>query len=199
MVTSAGPKEGKSTTAANLAIAMAQAGNSVVLIDADLRRPLIHSVFGMDKDKGLTNYLAGSLQYDELVHETFIENLKIITSGVLPPNPSELLAIQKMKNLLKQLQEDYDIVIIDSPPVIAVTDASILSTIVDGTLLVVYAGQTEKDAIKRAIMMLSSVSARLLGTVLNGFDVQGIYGSYYYYYYHHYYGPSKKKKSRRFF
>ncbi len=199
LVTSAGPKEGKSTTAANLAIAMAQAGNSVVLIDADLRRPLIHSVFGMDKDKGLTNYLAGSLQYNELVHETFIENLKVITSGVLPPNPSELLATQKMKNLLKQLQEDYDIVIIDSPPVIAVTDASILSTIVDGTLLVVYAGQTEKDAIKRATMMLSSVSARLLGTVLNGFDVQGIYGSYYYYYYHHYYGPSKKKKPRRFF
>ncbi len=199
LVTSAGPKEGKSTTASNLAIAMAQAGNSVVLVDADLRRPLIHSVFGLDKDQGLTNYLAGSLPYEQLLHESFIENLKIVPSGVLPPNPSELLATNKMKDLLKKLQDDFDIVIIDSPPVIAVTDASILSTIVDGTLLVVYAGQTERDAIKRAIMMLSSVSARLLGTVLNGFDVQGIYGSYYYYYYHHYYGPSKKKKSRRFF
>ncbi len=199
LVTSAGPKEGKSTTAANLAIAMAQAGNSVVLVDADLRRPLIHSVFGMDKDQGLTNYLAGSLDYGSLAQKTFIENLKVITSGVLPPNPSELLATEKMKQLLKKLQEDFDIVIIDSPPVIAVTDATILSTVVDGTLLVVYAGQTEKEAIKRATMMLSSVASRLLGTVLNGFDIQGIYGSYYYYYYHHYYGLSDKKKRRRFF
>jgi len=199
LVTSAGPKEGKSTTAANLAIAMAQAGNSVVLIDADLRRPLIHSVFGMDKDQGLTNYLAGSLEFDDLAQDTFIDNLKVITSGVLPPNPSELLATQKMKDLLKKLEEKFDIVIIDSPPVIAVTDATILSTIVDGTLLVVYAGQTEREAIKRATMMLSSVAARLLGTVLNGFDIQGIYGSYYYYYYHHYYGMADKKKRRRFF
>jgi tyrosine-protein kinase Etk/Wzc len=124
--------------------------------------------------------------------------LKVVPSGVLPPNPAELLATKKMEDLLSKLQEDFDIVIIDSPPVIAVTDASILSTKVDGTLLVVYAGQTERDAVKRATSMLTSVSARILGIVLNGFDVQGIYGSYYYYYYHHYYGESKKKRNRLF-
>jgi len=198
LVTSAGPKEGKSTTVANLAIAMAQAGNRVMLIDGDLRRPILHSVFGMDKEEGLTNYLAGSLKYDDLLKDTIVENLKLITSGILPPNPSELLATNKMTDLLKRLQDEFDIVLLDSPPVIAVTDASILSTKADGTLLVVYAGQTERDAIKRAKNMLSSISSRLLGIVLNGFDVQGIYGSYYYYYYHQYYGQSSKRKGRRF-
>ncbi len=198
LVTSAGPKEGKSTTAANLAITMAQVGNKVVIIDADLRRPILHSAFGMSRENGLTNYLAGSLSYEEMFQNSFLENLKVVPSGVLPPNPAELLATKKMEDLLSKLQEDFDIVIIDSPPVIAVTDASILSTKVDGTLLVVYAGQTERDAVKRATSMLTSVSARILGIVLNGFDVQGIYGSYYYYYYHHYYGESKKKRNRLF-
>ncbi len=198
LVTSAGPKEGKSTTAANLAITMAQVGNKVVIIDADLRRPILHSAFGMTRENGLTNYLAGSLSYEEMLQNSFLDNLKVVPSGVLPPNPAELLATQKMEDLLGKLQEDFDIVIIDSPPVIAVTDASILSTKVDGTLLVVYAGQTERDAVKRATSMLTSVSARILGIVLNGFDVQGIYGSYYYYYYHHYYGESKKKRNRLF-
>lgn len=199
LVTSAGPKEGKSTTAANLAITMAQVGNKVALIDADLRRPIIHSAFGMDRDEGLTNYLAGSLEYEQMLHDSFLDNLKVVTSGVLPPNPAELLATEKMENLLKKLQEDFDIVIIDSPPIIAVTDATILSTKVDGTLLIVYAGQTERDAIKRAITMLNSVSSRILGIVLNGFDVRGIYGSYYYYYYHHYYGETSKKRRNRIF
>ncbi len=199
LVTSAGPKEGKSTTAANLSIALAQAGNKVVIIDGDLRRPILHSVFGMSKEEGLTNYLAGTISYKEMFKETIIDNLTLVTSGILPPNPSELLSSQKMVDLLKTLQEDFDMVVIDSPPVIAVTDASILSTKVDGTLLVVYAGQTERDAIKRAVNMLDSVSARLLGIVLNGFDVQGIYGSYYYYYYHHYYGGEGKTKTKRKF
>ena len=199
LVTSAGPKEGKSTTAANLAIALSQAGNHVALIDADLRRPILHSVFGMKKEDGLTNYLAASISYEEVFKTTFVDNLKLVTSGILPPNPSELLSSQKMEDFLNRLQQEFDVVVIDSPPVIAVTDATVLSTKVDGTLLVVYAGQTERDAIKRAVNMLDSVSARLLGIVLNGFDVQGIYGSYYYYYYHHYYGGERGSKSRRKF
>ncbi|MHB2156595.1 GumC family protein [Calditrichota bacterium GD2] len=199
LVTSAGPKEGKSTTAANLSIALAQAGNRVVIVDADLRRPILHSVFGTTKEEGLTNHLAGSISYEQAFKETVVENLSLVTSGVLPPNPSELLASKKMEDFLNKLCEDFDIVVLDSPPVIAVTDASILSTKVDGTLLVVYAGQTERDAIKRAANMLNSVSARLLGIVLNGFDVQGIYGSYYYYYYHHYYGGEGKSKPKRKF
>lgn len=199
LVTSSGPKEGKSTTAANLAIAMAQAGNKVILIDADLRRPVVHSIFGMDKEEGLTNYFMGTLSYKKLARKTIIENLSIITSGVLPPNPSELLASKKMQELLHQLQEDYDVIVLDSPPIIAVTDAAIISTKVDGTILVVSSGQTNRDAIQRASALLENVNSRILGILLNGVDLQGMYGSYYYnYYYHYYYNyyskPGKKRK-----
>ncbi|HGY55373.1 MAG TPA: polysaccharide biosynthesis tyrosine autokinase [Caldithrix abyssi] len=198
LITSSGPKEGKSTTAANLAIAMAQAGRDVVLIDADLRRPVVHSIFNMDKDNGITNYLMGTISFDELPKKTFMDNLSVITSGVLPPNPSELLASKKMEELLKQLKNRFEIVIIDSPPVVAVTDAAILSTKVDGTILVVASEQTNRDALKRAYSLLDSVETRLLGVLLNGVDVEGMYGSYYYYYYHHYYGKTGRKKSTFF-
>lgn len=204
LITSSGPKEGKSTTAANLAIALAQAGNKVVLIDGDLRRPVVHSIFGMDKEDGLTNHFMGTLSYKKLARKTIIDNLSVITSGVLPPNPSELLASDKMQELLKQLQEDYDIILVDSPPVIAVTDAAILSTKVDGTILIVSSGQTNRDAVQRARDLLENVDARILGVLLNGVDLQGMYGSYYYYYYYHYYynyysKPGKKhKRSRRY-
>jgi tyrosine-protein kinase Etk/Wzc len=204
LITSSGPKEGKSTTAANLAIALAQAGNKVVLIDGDLRRPVVHSIFGMDKEDGLTNHFMGTLSYKKLARKTIIDNLSIITSGVLPPNPSELLASEKMQELLSQLQDDYDIILVDSPPIIAVTDAAILSTKVDGTILVVSSGQTNRDAIQRARDLLENVDARILGVLLNGVDLQGMYGSYYYYYYYHYYynyysKPGKKhKRSRRY-
>ena len=198
LITSSGPKEGKSTTAANLAIAMAQAGRDVVLIDADLRRPVVHSIFNMDKDNGITNCLMGTISFDELPKKTFMDNLSVITSGVLPPNPSELLASKKMEELLKQLKNRFEIVIIDSPPVVAVTDAAILSTKVDGTILVVASEQTNRDALKRAYSLLDSVETRLLGVLLNGVDVEGMYGSYYYYYYHHYYGKTGRKKSTFF-
>ncbi len=195
LITSTGPKEGKSTTAANLAIAMAQVGNKVVLVDADLRRPVIHSIFGMEKEDGITNYLMEKNHLEETIKPTFHENLFILTSGVLPPNPSELLASQKMENLLSKLQNKFDTVILDSPPVIAVTDAAVLSTKVDGTILVVSSGQTHKDALGRAYSLLNTVNTKIIGALLNGVDVQGLYGSYDYYYYHHYYTkPGKKRK-----
>jgi len=197
LITSAGPKEGKSTTAANLAIAVAQAGKRVVLIDADLRRPVLHSIFGQSKDDGLTNYLMETIPYEKLFKDTFMENLKIITSGALPPNPSELLASNKMKETLDLLSKNFDMVIIDSPPVIAVTDAAILSTKVDGTILVISSGQTNREAVIRAKSLLDSVDCKLLGTLLNGVNVEGMYGSYYYYYYHHYYSKPGQKKKRR--
>lgn len=197
LITSAGPKEGKSTTAANLAIAMAQAGQKVLLVDADLRRPVIHSIFDVNKDPGLTNYLMEAISYEQLFKPTFLDNLFLVTSGVLPPNPSELLASYKMEDTLSKLRADFDLVVIDSPPVIAVTDAAILSTKVSGTILIVSAEHTNRDAITRADSLLKSVNAKLLGTLLNGVNVEGMYGSYYYYYYHHYYSkPSKKKKNR---
>ncbi len=197
LITSAGPKEGKSTTAANLAIAVAQTGKQVVLIDADLRRPVLHSIFGLAKDDGLTNYLMETIPYENLLKNTFMDNLKIITSGALPPNPSELLASNKMKETLTLLSKDFDMVIIDSPPVIAVTDAAIISTKVDGTILVISSGQTNRDAVMRSKSLLDSVDCKLLGTLLNGVNVEGMYGSYYYYYYHHYYSKPGQKKKRR--
>jgi len=197
LVTSSGPKEGKSTTAANLAIAMAQAGNRTVLLDGDLRRPVVHSIFGLEKDNGITNLLMDAIPYTALAKDTFHENLKIVTSGILPPNPSELLSSQKMQNLLNKLQEDFDIIIIDSPPVIAVTDAAILSTKVDGTILVVSSGQTNREALARAHVLLDNVDTRFLGVLLNNVDVEGMYGSYYYYYYYHYYSKPGQKRKRR--
>jgi capsular exopolysaccharide synthesis family protein len=197
LITSSGPKEGKSTTAANLAIAMAQTGNRTVLIDGDLRRPVVHSIFGLEKDNGITNLMMDTIPYSSLAKDTFLENLKIVTSGILPPNPSELLASQKMQNLLNKLQEDYDIIIIDSPPVIAVTDAAILSTKVDGTILVVSSGQTNREALARAHVLLDNVDTRFLGVLLNNVDVESMYGSYYYYYYYHYYSKPGQKKKRR--
>jgi capsular exopolysaccharide synthesis family protein len=197
LITSAGPKEGKSTTAANLAIAMAQAGNKVVLVDADLRRPVVHSIFGMKKDEGITNYLMEAIPYEQIVKATFHENLFVICSGVLPPNPSELLASAAMELLIQKLQNQFDLVIFDSPPVIAVTDAAILSTKVDGTILVVNSGQTNRDALARGKTLLDGVNAHLLGVLLNGVNIDGMYGSYYYYYYHHYYSKPGRKKKRR--
>ena len=197
LVTSSGPKEGKSTTAANLAIAMAQAGKKVALVDADLRRPVIHSIFGLKKDEGMTNYLMGLIDFKTMLKPTFLENLFLATSGALPPNPSELLASRKMEDLLQKFRDQFDIVVIDSPPVIAVTDAVILSTKVDGTILVVSSGQTDRDALARAHTLLDTVDSNLLGTLLNGVNVEGMYGSYYYYYYHHYYSKPGKKKKRR--
>jgi len=195
VMTSSGPKEGKSTTVANLAIAMAKAGRKVILLDADLRRPVIHSVFGHDKENGITNYLMGMISYEELPKKTFHENLWIVSSGSLPPNPSELLASNKMRDLLARLKGDYDRILIDSPPIIAVTDAAVLSKEVDGTILVVAANQTNKDALKRAKGLLDNIKTNLIGIVLNGVEINGIYGSYYYYYHHYYAKPGKKKKS----
>ena len=195
LVTSSGPKEGKSTTAANLAIALAQIGQKIVLVDADFRRPVVHSIFGMKKDEGVTNYLMETIKFDQIVKPTFNENLFIICSGILPPNPSELLASKAMENLIDKLTKEFDMVIFDSPPVIAVTDAAILSTKVDGTILVVNSGNTNRDALVRCNTLLESVGTTPLGILLNGVNIEGMYGSYYYYYYHHYYSkPGRKKK-----
>jgi capsular exopolysaccharide synthesis family protein len=199
LVTSSGPKEGKSTTVANLAITQAQMGARVALIDTDLRRPVIHSIFGMEKEDGLTNYIMGKLDYQAILKKTIIENLTIVPSGVLPPNPSELLGSVKMGEFIKEIKQNFDIVLFDSPPVIAVTDAAILSTRIDGTLLVVSAGQTDREAVLRAKTLLENVKCQLVGTILNNVDIEGTYGSSYYYYYHYYYGanPKKGKKKRQ--
>ncbi len=180
LVTSSQPAEGKTTTAINSAITLAQSGAEVVIIDCDLRRPRLHSHFGMDNVSGLTNYLSGERNPANLL-KTFPElpNLKIITSGPLPPNPAELLSSNEMKNLLQFLKGNYKHIIIDSPPAISFTDAAILSTIVDGVILVALAGKSSIHLMRRFKQRLGTLGARIYGVVLNGIKSDSVEYGYY--------------------
>ncbi len=197
LVTSAGPGEGKSTSVANLAITMAQMGTRTLLVDADLRRPVLHSIFEQRKDVGLTNVLLGNTSLEEAIHELQVTNLSLLCCGTLPPNPSELLGSEAMKKLIERFKERYDVILFDSPPVVAVTDAAVLSTQIDGTILIISSGETTRNAVNRAKSLLNNVQALILGAVLNNVKIEGRYGSYYYYYYYHYYGPRGSEKKRR--
>ncbi len=199
LISSAGPGEGKSTSVANLAIAMAQTGAKTVLVDTDLRRPVLHGIFGVSRSEGLTNVLVGKIDLKNAVKPTKIENLDLITSGPLPPNPSELLASKAMEKFIDTVKKTYDIAFFDSPPVIAVTDSAVLATKLDGVVLVMKSGETQKDALLRAKQLLDNVNAHLLGVLINGVTVSSMYGSYYYYYHYYYDGDGKHKtrKSRK--
>lgn len=197
LVTSAGPGEGKSTSVANLAITMAQMGTRTLLVDADLRRPVLHSIFEQRKDIGLTNVLLGNVPLEEAVHDLEVPNLSLLCCGTLPPNPSELLGSEAMRKLVERFKEHYDVILFDSPPVVAVTDAAVLSTQIDGTILIISSGETTRNAVNRAKSLLNNVQALILGAVLNNVKIEGRYGSYYYYYYYHYYGPRGSDKKRR--
>lgn len=185
MVTSSSPGEGKSTTAANLAVVLAQANQRVIIVDTDLRRPVLHKVFGVPNNTGLTTaLLAGeAAEFDLHLQPTEIESLKVLTSGPIPPNPSELLGSHKMATLVSSLVDSTDIVIFDSPPVLAVTDAAVLSRQVDGALVVVDAGRTKEQALANAVLELQKASASVLGVALNRLDTRRGHNFYYYYYY----------------
>lgn len=198
VVTSPGPQEGKSTTVANLAITIAQMGTKTLLVDTDLRRPVLHSIFNLSRSKGISNYLVGKTELEEVVFKTDIDNLYLMPCGTLPPNPSELLGSKAMKKCVSELKEQFDIILFDSPPIMAVTDAAVLSSEVDGVILVVKAGQTDRNAVIRSYEILRNIPNRILGALLNVVNVEGVYGSYYYYYYHYYYyGKDGTKKSSR--
>ncbi len=182
LITSSKMQEGKSTTAANLAITMAQSKHNVVIVDCDLRRPKIHKMFAVDNTIGLSDLLAKDEPLNRIIyHSVLIENLDIITSGVIPPMPSELLDSKKMEKLIGELREAYDYVIIDSPPILSVTDATILSKIVDGVLLAVASNETHVDAILTAKKALDKVGSNVIGTVLTKAKIGK--KSYYYYSY----------------
>lgn len=191
MLTSSGPGEGKSTTASNLAVVMAENGNSVIIIDCDLRKPRLHKVFGLSNIKGLSNLLVDECSFQDATKRIGIPNLDILTSGVRPPNPSELLQSKKMKQLIEILHDKYDVVIMDTPPVIMVTDAQIISQYADGVILVVASKQAEREAAIKAKQLLEKVNAKILGVVLNKVDVSNRK------YYGYYYGADGEKKKRK--
>ena len=193
LVSSAGPGEGKTTTVANMAITYANLGKKTLLIDTDLRRPVVHKVMDLDKEPGITNYLAGNIEnFNELVKPTDINNLFAVTSGIIPPNPSELLGSQRMADLINDLEKEWDMILFDSPPLVAVTDATMVSKAIDCIVIVVKVGQTDKKAFEHTIQSLRNVSAPIQGVVLNAVTHKNSYGSYYYYYqYYNYYGSEK--------
>ncbi|MDR9793243.1 CpsD/CapB family tyrosine-protein kinase [Aeribacillus pallidus] len=180
MITSTGPGEGKSTTAANLAVVFAQQGKQVLLIDADLRKPTVHYTFRLQNIHGLTSVLLKNATLQEAVSVSEVDHLDVLTSGPIPPNPAELLSSRSMVELLKEAYDQYDIVIIDSPPLLAVADAQILANQVDASIMVVASGKTEREAALKGKESLMAAQSKLLGVVLNGKPQKD---SHYYYYY----------------
>jgi len=188
LVTSSQPAEGKTTTAINTAITLAQSGADVVIVDCDLRRPRLHQHFGLENISGLTNYLSGEKNPDNLLKPfPGLPKLKVITSGPIPPNPAELLSSSEMKNLLQFLKGNFKHIVIDSPPAISFTDAAILSTLVDGVILVALAGKSSIHLMRRFKQRLGIIGARIYGVVLNGVKANSVEYGYYGYSYTNYY------------
>jgi len=179
MITSSEPGEGKSTTAGNLALCLAQGEKKVILVDCDLRKPSLHKKFKISNIVGLSDVMIGKEELVTAMHR-YNNNLVILTSGKIPPNPSEMLSSKAMTTLLDALKKNFDYIILDTPPVQAVTDSQILATKADGAILVVRAERTKKDSVQNAISLLKKVNANIIGTVLNGLDNSR--NKYYYYY-----------------
>lgn len=194
--TSAVPSEGKSTTVANLAIVMGQDDKHILLIDCDMRKPVIHRRFGL-LNRGLSNCFAEDLPLKEVIQADVFPNLDVVTSGPVPPNPAELLGSKKMKALLQEAAEAYDYVFLDMPPVLAVTDAALMSSQVDGTVLILGSGDISPDEGKQAKSLLEKVHANILGVILNKVPQHHKSGYYYYYYYYYYYDENHNKKRKR--
>ncbi len=198
IVTSTGPSEGKTTTAVNIAEVMARAGDRTLIIDADMRRPRIHKIIKLEGDeKGFSNYLTGNATLDEIIHKTPIETLFVIPAGPIPPNPVEILNSPRLKELLNKIGERFDRIIIDTPPVIAVTDAAILARMADGVIFTVCGGRAHKDIVKRGINGLIKVGGNIFGVILNNVNIYraSYYDYYYYNYYRYAYGYGYREKT----
>lgn len=194
LVTSSAPAEGKTMICSNLAGSFAHSNKRTLVLDCDLRKPRIHSFFKTKRYPGLVDYLFGQVSLEEIIRQSEMQYLQYITAGTIPPNPAELLESDKMKEFLQTISARYDYVLLDSPPVIAVTDSEILSRYVDATILVVSANNTEMELMEQSVAILKNNNVNLLGTVLNNFVYKSSYGSYYKYYYY-YTRPRKTEKA----
>ena len=185
-ITSCTPNEGKSTTIANLAVVLTQAGKSVLLIDCDMRNPTVHKNFNLSNKLGLSSCISMDTALSDAVQKTSIEGLYALTAGVIPPNPSELLGSERMQNVLQRAKEEYDYVLIDTPPVMPVTDALIVSRFVDGMILVIASAEVKVEMAREVKNQLVNAGANILGVVLNKVRSEHHgYGYGYYYYYGH--------------
>ena len=195
LITSSTPQEGKTTIAINLAGAFAQSNKKTLLIDTDLRKPRLHSVFGVQRFPGVIDYLFEQAPLEDVIRYSGVKNLSYITAGTIPPNPSEMMDSKPMRDFIAEMRKIYDIVILDSAPIIAVTDSEILASIVDATILVVSAETTEFELMEKSVEMIKRGSSSFIGTVLNNFTYKSGYGSYYKYYYY-YSNPANGKKTK---
>jgi succinoglycan biosynthesis transport protein ExoP len=198
LVTSALPKEGKSVTVSNLAVAFAQLGERVLVVDSDLRRPRLHQIFEVQRTDGLSNYLTGNLALKDAIQKTSVENIHLIPSGPIPPNPSELLNSKKMKYLVDETKEGFDIVFFDTPPVLAVIDSLIVSSLIDATMFVIRAGKTQRRPFLNAIEELQKANAKVMGVLFNELKVKKgdvLFMNYYRYYRYDYYGDGDEDSS----
>lgn len=201
LITSSGPKEGKSTIQANMATALAQMDAKVILVDLDLRRPMVHTIMALEKEIGISDFLMDkSKTIESVIKKSNVKNLDVITSGVIPPNPSELLASKRMDEAIEILKEKYDYILFDSPPVIAVTDSMVMANKVDLLILAIRVDQADKNVVKRTKELLDNIKVEISGVVINGIQPHRYYNNYEYnYYYYYYYGKSEEKKSKNKF
>ena len=196
LLTSATPNEGKSTTISNLGVVMAQAGHKVVLLDCDFRNPTQHKIFGLP-NKGLSNCIATGEDVMSILQESKVPGLYVLTSGPIAPNPSEILGSQAFVDVLNRMKEAFDYVLVDTPPIMPVTDAAVVASKVDGVIMLVASGSISPQIAKEAKTRLQQAGAHLLGVVLNKVDVgAGHYGYGYGYGYYYYYGSAGKREKR---